>query len=260
MVVITVNYYLSIHQLFQNEKKLRAVSLMKFSGMSPKEIQANPERGLEQYSGAEATAQHIFGLLSEQMALQPPNVSQADANALVYVVGALVRSTLKRYNFCPSCTQILVDKKLDNQEAIVLTEEQGPNCQIADSLLEFLNFVNRGGLIVPSEIAFALGVKCYNIFASLTTNNVTECLFLNGGQQKCVFLHLVFLFVNSESEIMEISSSTFKCDNEHFYYQDLILRFCNLFSKNYIQKFNVASEKSLSDSQKIHKLQSSSRK
>ncbi|MCP4490055.1 MAG: hypothetical protein GY820_22465 [Gammaproteobacteria bacterium] len=97
------NYYISVKQLVESERKIRALSLAKFSTLSIKEMDKYLENVGNNWDKAAV----------EQMAIEMSSAAEyeadlADVNAIFYVAGALVRSEL-RQNKCQFCPEILLE-------------------------------------------------------------------------------------------------------------------------------------------------------
>ncbi len=82
----------------------------------------------------------------------------SDANVVFYVTGALVRSEIAQ-NKCKECTKMLVSDG-DSTKAIPLIKVDGA---VSEDVSTFWSEVNRGGLLYPSNLAFSIGLKCWDL-------------------------------------------------------------------------------------------------
>ena len=93
------NYYLTRRQLFQNEEKLRVISLMRFSKCTLDEFPDSVDPLPYSAPTADALTRGIAELLPTA-----PDISSADANAINYVVGGINPSnaaTIQRLQSLP---------------------------------------------------------------------------------------------------------------------------------------------------------------
>ena len=95
------NYYVSVRQLFDSERKLRAPSLIKYSDCSVFDISCR-----ESDQSSSLIDESLFQFVSNEPVPLP---DQFDLNAIFYVAGALARSELKSRN-CSSCKNALFPK------------------------------------------------------------------------------------------------------------------------------------------------------
>ena len=131
------NYYISIRQLLETERKLRAVSLTKYSRFQPSEL----ENFTVDDSIADADANDYFGCISD---LPTPIPDEADQSAIFYVTCALCNVETKKRN-CACCTELLVSN---------------PHADLPDSVdssvSRFFNSLNRSGLVQPTDLALQI--------------------------------------------------------------------------------------------------------
>ena len=146
------NYYISMRQLYENDRKLRTISLLKYSKILIAEIdetaktKCNPEQ--EVSAKAESLqAELLFNIL--------PTKSDA---AIIFYVKSLIKSTK-----CDACRATTI---LDVEDAAAEITTDLP-----DSVKQFFNSINRGGLWQPTPAYFKVGILCWRIFAELSQND-----------------------------------------------------------------------------------------
>ncbi|KAG1670642.1 hypothetical protein GQR58_016742 [Nymphon striatum] len=105
------NYFISVKQILESERKIKAASLLRFSGLSElnSACDDHPECELEQ--------QEIDNFVCHLNDEGFVDTDLGDRNAVFYVAGALVRSII-RNNGCTSCRDILC-----NGRGMALTHE-----------------------------------------------------------------------------------------------------------------------------------------
>jgi len=122
------NYYISTRQVLEGDKKIRALSLVKFSHLSLSEIEQ--EVSASDVELATSCTDSVADSIADAITcLKRPSAS--DANVLYYVSGAIARSIV-RSNKCDSCRALLItseemeplqiDECLDYSAATFLAE------------------------------------------------------------------------------------------------------------------------------------------
>ena len=134
------NYFISVQQVLQNERKIKAILLMKFSGFSL----------CDDYNNS-PTAPIAFSddveLFVEEIS-QSPTPSTSELNSINYVTGVTIHSQL-RVKPCSSCSDVLL---LDLADVVII----GPDTfdSQCDEACKFMNEINRRGVIPPNDISF----------------------------------------------------------------------------------------------------------
>jgi len=144
------NYYISVRQVVEGERRIRALSLTKFSHYNPSQMKP-PSR--DQRTNDHETVREIQ---SDIESLPIPSPSEADLSAAFYVTGALCKSEVESHK-CASCQQLLVDS--DNQLPHELPRESSA----------FFERINRSGLLYPSDFAFNFIVRLWELMTLLDT-------------------------------------------------------------------------------------------
>ncbi|KAG1681278.1 hypothetical protein GQR58_011935 [Nymphon striatum] len=129
------NYFVSVKQILEAELKIKAASLLKFSGIDQLNLLTSGESasGLKDESHLDQIALDFTNVIVEKGC---GNLNSADKNVIYYVTGAVVRSHI-RQSKCDSCQKILSDGPLSP-----LTEENVDG--IDDATKVFLQDINRG--------------------------------------------------------------------------------------------------------------------
>lgn len=97
-------------------------------------------------------------------------VDLADVNAVYYVTGALIQSEL-RLRKCSSCSQLLSHGK-----ALEPLSEQNFDL-ISNDVKHFMLILNRGGLLMPTDLAFNLSMKCFGMISIILKNQDLKKIF-----------------------------------------------------------------------------------
>ncbi|KAG1681471.1 THAP domain-containing protein 1 [Nymphon striatum] len=216
------NYFVSVKQILEAELKIKAASLLKFSGIDQLNLLTSGESasGLKDESHLDQIALDFTNVIVEKGC---GNLNSADKNVIYYVTGAVVRSHIRQSKF-DSCQKILSDGPLSP-----LTEENVDG--IDDATKVFLQDINRGGLCQPSSHAFDLCMKAYTIFIVIYNDNELIKWFLSFKNHKEFFMLLYSHFVYSENDIIG------NCFKGHDF-KSIVVRFFNCLMKNFVKKLS----------------------
>ncbi|CAM1293744.1 Uncharacterised protein r2_g290 [Pycnogonum litorale] len=226
------NYYISVKQVLESERKIKTLSLMKFSKVNIGELDVDFSVSLSDndkvlVEEAISKMDNIFSIIDE-----------SDMNATYYVAGALVRSEL-RARRCKNCEAILTE------DVMVPTICESKFEKWNSVSKKFTDDVSRGGLVAPSEIAFNICLKSFNVFSAIQNSDLVKNKFLKAESNRLFFRSLV---IESGDQI-----SISDCTQNHNFQIKLIDRFFNCCVKNFVCNVNLIEPDS--KKRKINKLQ-----
>ena len=148
------NYYVSMRQVLESDRKIRTVSLLKYSKFSLSDIDAAIQSDASaSQSDSNLLAEAIAGALTLNYEL-----TSSDANIIFYISDAIARSIV-RPTKCNYCKESLISE--DNPDH---AEIEDPAQREAS---EFLNGINQGGLLNPTNFTFMLAMHCWRVFEEL---------------------------------------------------------------------------------------------
>ncbi len=104
------------------------------------------------------------------------------------------------------------------------------------SHFRFFGDINRGGLIPPTDVAYALAVKCFSLFCHIKGEAELKGLFLRGGGQRDAFLHLVLAALEEDAALADVTARNSQCEHGHNVLESLIVRFFNCMLKNFVKE------------------------
>ena len=229
------NYFISMRQLYESDRKLRALSLVKYSKISLKELDnATKAKVVDQ------TAQDTLTKADTIAADLRLNIfpDENDAAIIYYVSGYCCRS-LVNGNKCESCKETTVDG--------ISFEVDGA---VPSQATEFFKDINRGGLWKPNFETFQIGVLCWRIFAELSQSDLKK-QFLTSLNQRNVFTEIVST-VFYENDVDYSFSVATMCGKGHNILQGITNRFFNCMVKNFIR--TLCEEEIKKTSRKLNKL------
>ncbi len=164
-------------------------------------------------------------------------MDSSDANIIFYVTGAIVRSEL-RMRKCELCEELLAE----NGE-MAPAQFDG----ISDNVKQFTEEINRGGLRIPSTLAFAISLKSWIVFSCIRDHPKIYSDFISCDKQQWLFRMVVCSLLLEDSEFDEVAVTKCSCDRGHAFCESLVTRFFNCMAKNLVKRL---SNESLSESNK----------
>jgi len=237
------NYYISMRQVLESDRKIRALSLLKFSAISLTDIDDKLQSG-DVHSAEDSLADTISDLLKFNTL-----PSASDANIILYVSGFMARSVY-RVTKCEHCKESLVTSEA--LEPLDVSEE------LDYSASTFLDAINRGGLTKPTDFTFSVVVEFWRVFQEIksTPNLLKE--FLTAASHQLLFCKVMDRVAYIQTSL-HIPVESNICVNGHDLNNLLARRFFNCVAKNLAKEFTAsATDNSGRKRRKILKLQSTS--
>ena len=235
------NYLISMKQVLDSDKKIRAVSLLKFSGLSLQEID-EAVTSITKATAEDQVADRIAESLTDDY--WP---SSNDSTIIYYVSGAVARSIV-RCNKCDHCREALV------------TDDELPPIEFDQSMsynvTTFFDNINRGGLTRPSEYTFMTAVQCWRVFSMIKSSASLTSQFLSATEHRSLFSGIVDRAVSND-EIPLVEDNY--CFNGHDIKAMIVSRLFNCLAKNLVHELsNSATQQAeeMSRKRKIAKLSS----
>lgn len=232
-----INYHTSHLQVLESDKKIKALSLVKFSQFTLQDVDdylSNNAPSLP--SDDQATAEFI---LSRLEFTAHPNGS--DANIIYYVAGYVCRSVV-RTNRCDACSRLLVDNS--NLEVLQLDDNLGSSSR------EFLDSLNRGGLKRPTDYSFNICVASWIVFQEIKDKVELKKVLLGATNQRALFTNIVERAMTQDYLYMDDSY----CEKGHNLKINLIHRFFNCLAKNMVKIMTAETSSSVGGKRKAAKL------
>ena len=143
------NYFISMRQLYKSDRKLRTLSLLKYSQIFFKEIEDAAKTEEERTAIQEVIfkAESLYADMSFN--IMP---TENDVSVTFYVTGYCCRS-LAKSNRCDSCKEITI------ASVEYLAPEAERNVPI--NAISFFNDINCGGFSKPTKEMFDIGMLCW---------------------------------------------------------------------------------------------------
>lgn len=224
------NYFISVREVFQSEKKIRAVSLLKFSHITMYDLDAAID--LQEDRDSLETLKLAFKIRGKLKIDYIPSTSEE--NIVLYVCGAICRSTL-RTTKCSSCREVLCSDSELNSE-LDIDDVTDPN-----SCLNFQNIVTRGGLLKPTDYAYVLCIESFRVFEEIRSNEDLISSLLQCSKQRHLFRRIVE-YVMDESTYMHSVFGHDTCTERHNVSMFMICRFFNTMMKGLTRNLTIESQ------------------
>ena len=222
------NYFGSEKQFLEAEKSIRVKSLIKFSKYTMKEV-VNI-LGTDDSKQNEAVELHSE-TVSDMMLPKSTRCRMLDMDRdIVYYVAGFVARSIKKGVKCVSCGNILgsdsgIEMKIDGISPL--------ECQ------SFLDMINRGGLIKPSDIVYSSCVVAWDVYSRIMESYEAKSYFLSCKMQRNVFLKVVMIETHANENYTGILEAT--CINEHSFadiYEKIVTKFFNVMCKKIVSEVN----------------------
>lgn len=229
------NYLISMKQLLLSEKKIRTISLLKYSNVSLAELGS-----ISHHDDDRPEIRSIADQITAQL-LMNISPSEKDHVIICYVSGACARSVI-RSNKCGACRCCLVN------------EEERLEIEFDDSdsnIKSFFANVDRGGLFLPHHHIFQLGLYSWKVFQEIRNTSFLINLLVTSPYPSQIFSAIIEeLFA---CDFFDIYVGQNRCTAGHDVISAMTQRLYNCLLKNFVKSI---SEKQV-DKRKSSKLSSS---
>ena len=241
------NYYISMRQVLESDRKIRALSLLKFSKVSLSDIEDAAHANSAAVTSA-SDADNTADVIADSLKLDA-EPSESDENIIFYVSGAIARSTVACTK-CDHCKEALV---CSNQLPVITVEEE-----LDHRAAEFLDCINRGGLTRPSDFTYKLVRHCWRVFEELWNRPDLKSTFLLSPGQRLLFCKIMDRATYTE-KYLDLLFGSSMCTAGHDMQAHIVRRFFNCVAKNFVKQITAAANQQsgpLAKKRKIAKLSS----
>ena len=229
------NFFISERQLLEGEKKVRLLNLLKFTKLSVSEIKTEFSTFEAGKSMKEMAETLILLDLLDKCPSQSCSIDSGDANATFYIAGYLSRKISKKLQ-CVGCKNMCMQGgtiEINFDESEILNEKE----KMAKE--QFLELMDRGGLIKPSDIVY---MSCLNIracFEKIMEHGESRKFLLECDNPRMVFCNAVTEMMEEKADLESILKAT--CENGCDF-SKLLLKFAfclfNILEVNYVKTTN----------------------
>jgi hypothetical protein len=248
------NYFISVRQFLEAEKKIRLQCLTKFGKLTLSEVaEVFHDTTAAEKEKIELTARGILALLSSE-SLSSNVKLNGEEGIIFYIAGYISRSVLKKTS-CDTCSDLLV-KSMDAPEIDVASDDED-----SQEKTEFLRAVDRGGLVTSSELVYVICVHALQLKEELFDGAEIQEMFLATDSPRSAFVSILGRKIYGTPEAEELFNQ--KCDNGHTFLSFVLTtrpKFFNCMSKNFVSTLNDRIHASRKRAQKESKESAPGRK
>lgn len=227
------NYFISMRQVMESNRKIKAISLLRFSSLSlaqiDEAIQSSTITGDNPAPASRDSSSTVADTIASNLTF---NVipTDADLSTVYYVGGAVARSAVRSTKCC-HC-------KL---ELISSDEDPLDDSSIPSSSTDFFDNVNRGGLSKPTEYTYSLSVLCWRVFEEIKSSSSLSPMLLNSTVQRDEFLNVIDRL--PDNSLYDCPQQTLDnyCLKGHDVKKLVVLRLFNCFAKNLVRSITTSA-------------------
>lgn len=250
------NFFMSLRQVLDAEKRIRVLSLMKqrlvcgvlAEDSTKPESEASTESLDLQNHDKSIADQLIDTMQCADVQLLDEDINHEDGNVLFYIAGCFGRGVSRRRK-CDSCKEMLVSS----------TSSELPKPELcAYRYHELMDMADRGGLSSPTELCFAICKMAFVLIGFFTGNSQLHALFMRARNHQLVFLYVLRTLCGNNDVyklLLEVRCNT----HSHSAFDSIVKKFFNCYAKNELKRANTIQISDVTAC-KISKLQSTSSK
>ena len=230
------NYYISMRQFQESDRKIRSISLLKYSQISIAEIDMIVKTKFTSNNKLMAIAEVLqaellFNILP----------TENDAAVIFYVTGYCYKSMVKSTR-CIECKTAAVATIAEFVPPLTTT--------VHEYASKFFDGINRGGLWKPTTELYEIGCLYWKVFAELCNSDLKKS-FLSAENQQ-IFKEIVNIsYFNDDVTFRSLPAL---CSNGHIIVEGVSIRFYNCMCKILIRQLTEKGRRGISA--KIRKLNS----
>lgn len=219
------NYYISMRQLVESDRKIRAVSLLKFASVSLSDIDSAASEQAELAAAASSDCDVAADVIADAITFRV-EPSTSDENIVYYVSGAIARSIVATTR-CDSCKEALI------------CQNQLPELHVDEVLdtraSQFLDSVNRGSLVKPTQFVFEFTLHCWRVFEELHTTDELLRQLLQLPNQRLLFCRIMDRMTYT-NDYMHVLFGSNMCTAGHDLQNHIVRRLFNCVAKNLVKR------------------------
>uniref|UniRef100_A0A1I8IKS9 TNFR-Cys domain-containing protein n=1 Tax=Macrostomum lignano TaxID=282301 RepID=A0A1I8IKS9_9PLAT len=224
------NYFISARQLSENNQKIAAISLLKFSQFSLHDI----DRAIAESTYFPDVESNMKKLTQEMAAKMEMTFQsgESDCTVICYMSGCIAKKLLQNRRGCESCRELLLES-----DVLPPPEADAP---VQSAASTFIDEINRGGLSKPAAIAFNLASHCWGIFEEIRQSETLRSQLLCASSQVLLFSKLVDELMEDDVFMESFFGRTF-CSQGHCIKGGVVRFFFNSMIKNLSKDLSAAS-------------------
>ncbi|XP_059098099.1 uncharacterized protein LOC131892312 [Tigriopus californicus] len=236
------NFFVSLKQILESEKKIRIRSLIKFDKLDAQDLRnLCKDKNEATKKRVEEECELLVSLLNDPESDEAMDLFDLeDRFAIVfYCAGSIARSILLR-NKCEKCKFLLLDDKKYS------TGEQATNLDDFPSATkelkqndQFLSLNDRGGLLRPSQVVYATSLFALKLREEIFQDEDLRKIVMSSADPRALFVSCWKKRVESSCHLFQALNQ--HCDDGHSFHKfvpDIGEKCFNLASKNLATNIN----------------------
>jgi len=224
------NYYISTKQALDSDRKIRAVSLLKFSNISLNDIDNAIQSSNSDTQTYSTNYDSVADQLNDKLSFSYfPSASEL--NIIYYVSGYIARSVCRKTR-CDHCSEALSNS--DDLPAMDF------NDVMPYAARTFFDSVNRGGLKTPTEFVFTLTVHCWRVYEEMLAKSDLMSQFL-ATENHSILFYKIMDRASCHHSVVEYGLNNYMCTQGHNLTQLVVQRFFNCVAKNLVKRLTTAA-------------------
>ncbi|QQP50769.1 Uncharacterized protein FKW44_011893 [Caligus rogercresseyi] len=247
-------------QFFEAERKIRFKSLVKVNKLTMTEVTDIFREPEEHKAKINEEGDKLLACLSSDNLCSESVVQLSGEEGVVYYIGGHIAKSLLKRTKCKSCSTLLAKSHSPPNLELLEDDEEGNSKKE-----EFLQLLNRGDLVTPSDLVYLTCMHALQLKAELFDDDYIQELFLASSYPQAVFVNILTKKISNTSASDSIFGQV--CDSSHSFQAFvpfIAAKFFNCMSKNFVQSINDkihagrkrGNVKESSSVRKIAKLQS----
>jgi hypothetical protein len=226
------NYFLSVRQFLEAEKAIRLKSLVKYSKLSMEEITVNMSEGQNSRSDANRADIEALLTLMEDVTVEAMMSEDRDDAIVYFVAGYIARGLVKKQK-CQLCIELICESTAIPPVRF---------CDDANGTVErsaFLDQINRGGLVKPSDLLFIFCLQAHELQKILFGDEELKNTFIASECPRAVFTGLLIEKLESSFNTQQLLET--KCSLGHDFtnvFRRAAQTYCNCMLKNFVSEIN----------------------
>jgi hypothetical protein len=229
------NYFLSVRQFLEAEKTIRIRALVKYSKLTMREI---ADFGQSENAREQVVTEQVEKILSliEDVPLELDLADDGGENVVYFVSGYIAKCLLNKVK-CQLCVQLICESGAMPPLQFI---DDAENADVAvQSRTRFLDQVNRGGLVKPSDLIFLYCLHAHELHKLIFGTEEIKNKFISSQFPRVVFAEVL-------KKKLECSDTTrnlvnVQCSQSHDFSKYLTRvanTFCNCMLKNFVSEVN----------------------
>ncbi|QQP56622.1 Putative LOC100202460, partial [Caligus rogercresseyi] len=180
------NYFISVRQFLEAERKIRFKSLVNVNKLTMTEVTDIFREPEGHKAKINEEGDKLLACLSSDNLCSESDVQLSGEEGVVYYIGGYIARSLLKRTKCKSCSSLLAKNRSPPNLELLEDYEEG-----SSKKEEFCQLLNRGGLVTPSDHVYLTCMHVLQLKAELFDDDYTQELFLASSFPRAVFVNIL---------------------------------------------------------------------